>query len=76
MDVRKGTVESDPGGCAVAPLPESFHDLTIEQARGYACVACGEPLGSGRVYRGVVVGHDGGYLLDADVWACGPAAAR
>ncbi|MFD0268334.1 hypothetical protein ACFVGY_17430 [Streptomyces sp. NPDC127106] len=58
--------------CAAAPLPRSFWDLTIEQARGYACVACGRLLDGDRVYRGVVMGHDGGYLLDADVWACLP----
>ncbi|MFK0252134.1 hypothetical protein [Streptomyces sp. NPDC090445] len=40
------------------------------------CFACGEPIGPGAVYRGVVIGHDGGLVLDADVWACGPQAGR
>ncbi|GAA1557133.1 hypothetical protein [Streptomyces globosus] len=60
--------------CAKAPLP-AFEELTIEQARGRACVACGEPLGVERVYRGPVVGYDGALTLDADVWACPPAGA-
>ncbi|WP_438314879.1 hypothetical protein ACSHWO_24395 [Streptomyces sp. HUAS TT3] len=61
--------------CPEVPLPHSFRDLSIEQARGYACVACGKLLEGPRVYRGVVMGHDGGYLLDADVWACAPGGS-
>jgi len=61
--------------CVEAPLPE-FQDLTGEQARGRACVACGKPLTAGAVYRGVVLGREGAYVLDADVWCCpAPAAA-
>ncbi|MFK0252536.1 hypothetical protein [Streptomyces sp. NPDC090445] len=67
---------ADTPVCAKAPLPKAFEELTIEQARGYACVACGKPLGVGRVYRGVVMGYDGGYLLDANVWTCGPDARQ
>ncbi|GAA1586022.1 hypothetical protein [Streptomyces globosus] len=60
--------------CAQAPLP-TFDELTIEQARGRACVACGSPIARGAVYRGPIVGYDGGLTLDADVWACGPTEA-
>ncbi|MFE3578696.1 hypothetical protein [Streptomyces vinaceus] len=55
--------------CAEAPLPE-YWDLTIEQLRGLACVACGVRLGPGSVYRGVVMGREGAMLLDADVRSC------
>jgi len=61
--------------CADVPLPE-YDQLTIEQLRGLACVACGERLGVGSVYRGVVLGREGGMLLDADVRACPPGAGR
>ncbi|WP_162793149.1 MULTISPECIES: hypothetical protein [Streptomyces] len=56
------------------PLP-AFSDLTIEQARGKACVACGKLLGLGRIYRGPILGYDGPMLLDVDVWSCPPPAA-
>lgn len=56
--------------CGTTPLP-AFDELTAAQARGHACVSCGDPIGPGAVYRGVVLGHEGGLLLDADVWACG-----
>ncbi|GAA1583977.1 hypothetical protein ACYTFC_09410 [Streptomyces globosus] len=63
--------------CHKAPLPEDFRDLTAEQALGRACVACRKVLGAGAVYRGVVTGHEGAMLLDADVWSCPrPAAGR
>lgn len=61
--------------CTDVPLPR-YEELTIEQARGLACVACGRRLSVGSVYRGVVLGHEGGLLLDADVRACPPAAGQ
>lgn len=61
--------------CAKAPLP-TFEKLNIDQPRGRACVACGRPIGPGAVYRGPVVGYDGGLPQDADVWACGPPGRR
>ncbi|WP_328620738.1 hypothetical protein [Streptomyces sp. NBC_00354] len=55
--------------CTDVPLP-NYEQLTIEQTRGLACVACGARLGAGSVYRGVVLGREGGMLLDADVRSC------
>ncbi|MEF2527145.1 MULTISPECIES: hypothetical protein [Streptomyces] len=64
-----------PTPCHRAPLPDDFWDLTAEQALGRACVVCGKALGVGAVYRGVVTGHEGAMLLDADVRSCPPPAA-
>ncbi|WP_327282291.1 hypothetical protein [Streptomyces sp. NBC_01205] len=58
-----------PARCRDVPLP-SARGLTWEQAHGRACIACGEPLTAGRVYRGAVLDREGAYLLDFEVWSC------
>ncbi|MFD3717291.1 hypothetical protein [Streptomyces sp. NPDC058674] len=55
--------------CRDVPVPPTSH-LSIEQLKGVACIACGGQLSESRVHRGVALDHDGGLLLDYDVYSC------
>ncbi|MFD3802661.1 hypothetical protein ACFWTC_03310 [Streptomyces sp. NPDC058619] len=55
--------------CRDVPVPVTSQ-LTTEQLKGVACVACGGQLSTNRVHRGVAMVHDGPYALDFDVYSC------
>ncbi|MER5872297.1 hypothetical protein [Streptomyces sp. NPDC002044] len=62
--------------CRDVPVPVSSQ-LSTEQLKGVACVACEGQLSADRLLRGIALVYDGPYALDYDVYSCprdgGPA---
>ncbi|MFI5981468.1 hypothetical protein ACIBEA_11395 [Streptomyces sp. NPDC051555] len=59
-----------PGSrCQDAVLP-TLRELTWDQAVGRACCSCGKQLTLGAVSRGIIRGHHGVHVTDAEVWSC------
>lgn len=55
--------------CRERPVPTA-QALSWEQYAGRACCACGKPLTTGAVHRGVARGRQGAHVLDVEVWTC------
>ncbi|MCY0950731.1 hypothetical protein [Streptomyces sp. H27-S2] len=57
--------------CRDVPVPVTSQ-LSTEQLKGVACVACGGQLSTDRLLRGIALVHDGPHALDYDVYSCPP----
>ena len=58
------------------PAPPPVTELTYSQYQGWTCCWCRARLTKGGVPAGISRGHSGAYVLDIEVYSCGPRCPK